>query len=82
MGATEGVAGTPETPRPLTGTLVKEMERGEEDDLGVWDGGQVELEDVFAVQDSCSRRKKDLKHPNTPQRPVLTDSIQCDSRHV
>ncbi len=43
-----------ETPRSLVvaGSLVEEMKRGEEDELRLLDGGQVELEHIFAVQDS------------------------------
>lgn len=48
------MARTSETPRSLVvaGPLVEEMKRGEEDELRLLDGGQVELEHIFAVQDS------------------------------
>ena len=48
------VARPSETPRPLVvaGPLVEEMKRGEEDELGFLDRGEVELEHIFAVQDS------------------------------
>ena len=45
------VARPSETPRSLlvAGPLVEKMKRGEEDELGGLDGGQVELEHFFAM---------------------------------
>lgn len=47
------VAGPSETPHSLSvpRSLVEEVKRGKENELRVWDGGQVEQEDIFALRD-------------------------------
>lgn len=51
------VARPSETGRPLVGTrtLVEEVERGKEDEFGILDGGEVELEDVLSTEEPWVR---------------------------
>lgn len=54
-----------ETPRPLvvSRSRVQEVKGGGEDQLGFLDAGQVELQHVFAVQDSFEREKTRSNSP-------------------
>lgn len=51
-----------ETECPLVGTrtLVEKVERGKEDEFGILDGGQVELEHILSTEDPWVKKSRGM----------------------